>query len=86
MTCPMPPFGLGGGELYEGDVCPGYLGQLQSVNEGAEAYAARSDGVLTTGYPDITNPLWEAANVLTQAVNLKQRDDMPKPKGGRRDE
>lgn len=64
-----------GGEPWSCEVCPGYVGRLPAVQEGASAYGARADGCLDVGFPEISNPTWEAAEVLTLAVNAKQSAD-----------
>lgn len=64
-----PPPQLVGEESYEADVCPGWVVVQPAVVQGSHAFAARRDGALEAYYPDLPNPILEAADVCLQAFN-----------------
>jgi hypothetical protein len=61
-----------GDEVYDLEVCPGWLVRQDAVAEGSRAYAAFDKGELSTLFPEPTNALLEATEAASQSFNKYQ--------------
>lgn len=67
-----------GGQPYTVDVCPGHVGGLPSVIEGAHATMAFKNGALDQFYPELENIMIEAAATGMRAFNLYEHEQIKK--------
>ena len=73
------------GEKYDCDLCPGRAVTLDSVSEGARAYAWFLKGQLEVAFPSPSAKVIEACEVSLQAWNLyeaEQRELAARQSGG----
>ncbi len=76
---PLPRFG---GYNYEADVCPGYCVTLDSVTDGARAYAWFQKSQLETAFPNPPAKIVEACEVSLQAWNTYEAEQRALAAGG----
>lgn len=65
---------------YEADVCPGWLCEQRAVIEGAQATGALKANALAEIFPDAPNPIIEAAQEGSRALNLYENEQVQRMK------